>query len=97
LRSCLIQTYAYLTSGQTEFVWSGQLASILLSAGTTGFVASQLTYDYDTDPTNRRNKPEFYGFVPDDARGRSVVFFLMIVNSGLMLLNKSLSFTMLAM
>ena len=35
--------------------------------------------------------------MPDDAQGRSIVFVLMLLNSGLMLLSKSLSFALLAM
>jgi len=94
---CLIQTYAFLTSGETELQWSAPLLSIIVSAATTGFVSSQITYDYDTDPENRKHKANFYGMIPDDARGRSVVFLLMIVNSGCMLLNKCLSFSLLFM
>ncbi|GMH63534.1 hypothetical protein TrLO_g16001 [Triparma laevis f. longispina] len=45
-------------------------ASILVSLLTSGFVSATVSYDKDTDPNGRAFNPDFYGYVPDDARKR---------------------------
>ena len=55
--------------------------SLLVSTMTTGFVSATLSYDYDTDPKKRAFNPEFYGYVPDDARKRAALFVTMTLMS----------------
>ncbi|GMH95781.1 hypothetical protein TL16_g13231 [Triparma laevis f. inornata] len=55
--------------------------SLLVSSMTTGFVSATLSYDYDTDPKKRAFNPEFYGYVPDDARKRAALFVTMTLMS----------------
>lgn len=52
-------------------------ASLIISALTTGFTASTVSYDFDTDPDRRERMPEFYGYVPNKAAYRTVVFISM--------------------
>ena len=67
------------------------MASICISALTTGYTAATISYGIDTDPEERRRSPEFYGYAPDDGQSRTIMFFAMWLNSALMLLIKSVS------
>jgi hypothetical protein len=49
------------------------------------------------DPKKRRKEPAFYGFIPDSASGRGLIFGCMVVNSALLLLVRSVSTALLAM
>jgi hypothetical protein len=73
------------------------LASILVSACTTGFTAATISFDFDVNPQHRRDDPAFYGYIPDSAGGRTAIFFCMITNGALLLLLRSLSTALLAM
>ena len=46
------------------------------------------------DPQNRKNSPEFYGYIPDGG-SRTVIFGCMMLNSALLLLIRSFSVTVL--
>ena len=71
------------------------LASIVLSACTTGFTAATISFDFDVSPQRRRDEPAFYGFIPDSAGGRTAIFFCMIMNGALLLLLRSVSTALL--
>jgi hypothetical protein len=68
--------------------------SLVVSALSTGYSSSTITYDYDTGVKNRKDLPEFYGFIPDGTRG-TVVFGCMILNGALLLLARSASAALL--
>jgi hypothetical protein len=73
------------------------LGSIIMSACTTGFTAATISFDFDVSPRRRRGEPEFYGYIPDSAGRRTVIFFCMIMNGSLLLLLRSLSTALLLM
>ena len=70
------------------------MASVLLSAMTTGYASAVLTFDFDVSPVRRKETPQFYGFMPDGG-SRTIVFALMAVNSALLLLLRSFGSAML--
>jgi hypothetical protein len=87
---CVLQIYValkFLAMG--EQVSTRAIVSIVISALTTGYSSSIMTYDYDTDPEKRRLNPTFYGFIPDDGRSRSLLLVFMTLNSALLLLVRS--------
>jgi hypothetical protein len=56
--SAIVQINAYVRSTKKS---KAALASIIVSALTTGFVSATLAYDADVNPKKRRITPEFYG------------------------------------
>lgn len=66
------------------------LVSVVLSTFTTGFVSATISYDFDTDPSHRAEKPDFYGYVPESASRRVLLFFTMTNLSAVQALIKSL-------
>jgi hypothetical protein len=70
------------------------LTSIIISAMSAGFTGSALSFDYDVDPSKRKETPGFYGYVPDGG-SRTVVFVCMFVNSMLLLLLRGFSSALL--
>jgi len=86
---CLLQCYALgrqLERNPDSLLLSRALSSLIISALTTGFTSASISYDYDTNPTERKSQPEFYGYVPNKASSRSIMFFMMMLNSSLLLL-----------
>ena len=79
----IIQLSAILSFGISSHT---AIISLISSALTTGFVSSCLSYDWDTDPRQRAESAEFYGYIPNRARYRAVVFVVMILFSSIMLL-----------
>jgi hypothetical protein len=73
------------------------LGSIILSACTTGFTAATISFDVDVSPWRRHDEPDFYGYIPDSAGGRTGIFFCMIMNGTLLLLLRCLSTALLTM
>ena len=73
------------------------IASLVVSALTTGFISSSISFDWDTDPKKRIANPEFYGFIPNSARGGTVVFMSMLLLSAAMLLVRALVLVMLGL
>ena len=74
LPSGTLQIYALLISKQRSKV---ALASIVISAMTTGFVGTSVAWDRDTDPHNRKVKPSFYGYIKNDPTSRTLTFLVM--------------------
>ena len=70
------------------------IASILVSALTTGFSSASISFDFDVDPIKRKEMPDFYGYIPDGG-SRTVIFACMLLNSALLLLIRSFSAAML--
>ncbi|GMI19237.1 hypothetical protein TeGR_g13668, partial [Tetraparma gracilis] len=73
------------------------LGSIIVSALTTGFSAATISFDFDVNPKRRRDEPDFYGYIPDAASSRTLIFLCMIINCALLLLVRSVSMALLAM
>jgi hypothetical protein len=90
----ILQTYVYI-KGQGNARSSQALASILVSAASTGFVSASIAFDMDVDPEKRRSTPDFFGVVPDGAAARSAIFGCMIMNSALLLLVRSIGAALL--
>ena len=55
----------------TESIPYAALASLAISALTTGFTSATISYDMDTDAMQRKHNPEFYGYIPDSAKTRA--------------------------
>jgi hypothetical protein len=52
---------------------------------------------FDVSPQRRRDEPKFYGYIPDAASSRTLIFGCMIINGALLLLVRSVSMALLAM
>ena len=74
----------------------GALSSIIISACTTGLASATISYDFDTDPSKRKNNPEFYGYSPDGGGSRFLVFLLLFLNSTSHILGRTLAAALLA-
>ena len=87
----VLQMYALLDTmiggNKVSQVALGSIGSSIL---TTGFTAAVISYDFDTDPTKRKETPHFYGFIPDNANARSIVFILLTLCSASLLASRSL-------
>mgnify|MGYP001946418799 CR=1 FL=1 len=70
--------------------------SIIISACTTGLASATISYDFDTDPSMRKNKPETYGYIPDSGAKRLLLFILMTLMSTAHILGRTLSAALLA-
>ncbi|GMH62408.1 hypothetical protein TrST_g13776 [Triparma strigata] len=66
------------------------VVSLVISLLTTGFVSATISYDWDTDPKQRAVMPDFYGFVPDSPRLRTVIFVTMMSLSVVQVLLKTI-------
>jgi hypothetical protein len=83
--------YALMRTGNKS---KQAIASILISAATTGLASATVGFDWDVDPAKRKETPDFYGYIPDGA-SRSVVFGCMAANSMLLLILRSFCLAML--
>lgn len=90
----LIQLTAILADGQTSTI---VIASLMTSALTTGFTSASISYDFDTDPSKRRDNPDFFGYAPDGSKQRTVLFGTMLLLSTVMLLVRALVLVLLGM
>ena len=79
----IIQLMAIATSDKE--VGTSAWLSIAVSAITTGFASTTISYDWDTDPVKRSLTPDFYGYIPAKASKRTVVFVSMLLLSAGML------------
>ena len=90
---CVLQCYVMLMNPSLGGS-GGAIASILVSALTTGLTSTMLSIDIDTDPRRRIVQPLFYGYVKDKRRG--LTFALMTLTSTLHNLSRSLGYAILA-
>tara|TARA_B110000305_G_scaffold230730_1_gene283305 strand:+ start:132 stop:434 length:303 start_codon:yes stop_codon:yes gene_type:complete len=60
---------------------SGAVASILVSALSTGLTSAMIAYDMDTDPPHRKNSPGFYGFVRKEEAGARTFFLMTMIST----------------
>lgn len=95
--SMLIQLSAIFRTLETDgaVVSRTMVVSLLVSALTTGFVSATLTYDLDTNPKSRAQKPGFYGCIPDSSVTRLSIFIAMTCISTVQVLLKSIFFVVL--
>ena len=93
---CVLQMFAMLKKmQQNEAIGRAEVASVVVSALTTGYSSATISYDYDTDPVKRKETPDFYGYIPDEGGVRTLLLVCMTVNSALLLLMRSFSAAML--
>ena len=90
---CVLQCYVMLMNPSLGGS-GGAIASILVSALTTGLTSTMLSIDIDTDPFRRKMQPLFYGYVNNEKIG--LTFALMTLNSTLHNLSRSLGYAILA-
>jgi len=90
---CVLQCYVMLMNPSLGGS-GGAIASILVSALTTGLTSTMLSIDIDTDPFRRGMQPLFYGYVDNEKRG--LTFLLMTLTSTLHSLSRSLGYAILA-
>ena len=59
---CILQSYSSLKLMQRgKTAPTAAVASIVISALTTGYSSAAISYDFDTDPAKRKETPSFYG------------------------------------
>jgi hypothetical protein len=86
---CVLQCYAYARLLQRGGGSPQALASIIVSACTTGYISASLSYSYDTDPQHRKDNPRFVGYVRDGPTERTIIVLCMCMNSALLMLLRS--------
>ena len=84
--------YAYMRARNKSKV---ALASIIISAMTTGFVGTSLSWDRDADPNHRRNNPAFYGYIQNDPTSRMFTFLTMFAITVCHILMKTMATALL--
>lgn len=89
----IIQLMAISTS--VEEVATAAWISLAVSALSTGFASATISYDYDTDPWQRKHAPDFYGYIPANASKRSLVFVSMVLLTAGMLLIRCMTIVVL--
>ena len=89
---CLLQMYVVLKVGDTS---TKAVTSVVISALTTGFASGTISYDYDTDPENRKKSPDFYGYIPDEGIARLLLLVFMTLNGALLLVVRAFSAALL--
>jgi hypothetical protein len=93
---CVLQVLGYMTlTSQDTRVKFSALASIAISAGTTGFISATISYDYDVNPAKRKLTPSFYGYIRDRSKYRALTFLTLALNASLLLLIRSFSAALL--
>ena len=92
----IIQLSAILTHDRGDASFAA-LLSLSVSALTTGIVSASFCYDIDTDPGHRNDDPEFYGFVPDNARLRGGTYICMILLSSCLLVLRAMILCLIGM
>ncbi|GMI54966.1 hypothetical protein TeGR_g10898 [Tetraparma gracilis] len=86
---CSLQMLAYISLLRNNKSSGSALASIVISAVTTGYTAASISYGIDTDPEERRKNPRFYGYAPDEPRKRDIMFGSMVLNAAILLVVRS--------
>ena len=61
--ACILQLCVWLTNKEEAGTYA--LASIAISALTTGYASAIIAFDMDVDVSHRKHQPRFYGFIPD--------------------------------
>jgi len=93
---CILQMYVVfkgLENGTTPSY--AAIASLVVSALTTGLTSKNISFNFDTDSIKRSETPGFYGYIPSSRRKRSAMQKLMVMNSAILLLLRSSSAALL--
>ncbi|GMH80043.1 hypothetical protein TL16_g08378 [Triparma laevis f. inornata] len=93
----ILQTYVYISIVQTRD-FSGSFAILLTifsSVLSASYCSANMSYDFDISPKSRAKNERFYGYIPDAAKGRTIVFFSLIASSSFHLLLKCVSSALL--
>ncbi|GMI30022.1 hypothetical protein TeGR_g2987 [Tetraparma gracilis] len=86
----ILQTYVMLNSYEEgKSISATLMASLLISALTSGFTTAVITYDYDVSPIRRKLEPAMYGYIPSGKISRSLIFLNMVLNGAVLLLLRS--------
>ena len=91
----ILQLTAILSEGGSAS--SIAITSLTVSALTTGYISTTMSYDWDSDPKKRIESPEFYGYIPNSVTQRAVVFVSMLLLSAVMLFVRALVLVMLGL
>jgi len=86
---CVLQVYAYMHLLQGSEKSTLGLLGIFVSAASAGFTSASISYDIDSDPSKRSANPSFYGYIPDRAKLRTLMFLTLMFKSGTLLLIRS--------
>ena len=78
--SAAVQLYALVLSDGGGMSAPSML-SIIISIATISFGTTTMCFDMDLDPERRAHTPDFYGYVPNDSKGRTTVFLSMFMFS----------------
>ena len=84
-----------ITTGMGSASISCACNTLLLAKNQIPFTDSSLLSlrthadDFDSDPENRRKRPSFYGYLPDEGNARTIMYVCMVLNSALLLLLRS--------
>ena len=57
---------------------TSEVVPLLVSAISAGFISATISYDMDTDPEQRKNVPEFFGYVPNSAKRRTGMTIILL-------------------
>jgi hypothetical protein len=86
----ILQTYVMLNSYEEgKSISATLMASLLISALTSGFTTAVIAYDYDVSPIRRKLEPAMYGYIPSGKISRSLIFLNMVLNGAVLLLLRS--------
>jgi hypothetical protein len=67
------------------------VTSLLISALTTSFSSTLISFNYDVDPDLRATEPDFYGYISNEPVAQTMIFLTMMLNSTLVVIMKSFS------
>jgi hypothetical protein len=67
------------------------VTSLLVSAFTTSFSSTIISFNYDVDTDRRARNPDFYGYISNEPVAQAKIFFTMMLNSTLLIMVKSFS------
>jgi hypothetical protein len=89
----LVQAIVLLNGGN----WTtAAVVSVGLSCLSTAFIATTIDYDLDLEVTRRTSNPEFYGWIPDIASKRVLVFSLLFLYHSAQCIGNTFTMTVLA-
>jgi len=91
----IIQLLAILTAD--EAVSMAAWLSLGASALSAEFISATISYDFDTNPTKRKESPGFYGYIPASAKKRTVVFMSIFMLYSILLLVRCLTKVLLGL
>jgi hypothetical protein len=77
--------------------WStAAVASVGISCLSTGFTTAMMAFDFDTKPAHRKGVPEMYGYIPDRAHKRVLIFLELFALHSVHSMLKTLTLGLLA-